>query len=149
MTPLIECDSNAGAAPLAEFSRSVIPRLELSPERWYAIYTCPRQEKYVARQLDERRIDCFLPLYRSWRRWKDRRKQIELALFPSYLFVRLVWRERLRVLDLPGVVRLVSFNGQPAPLPEEDIEILRQGLEQQIYAEPHPYLRVGRRSQWK
>jgi len=54
-------------------------------------------------------------------------------------------QQRLRILGLPGVVRLVSFNGQPAMLPEHDIETLRKGLDLQIYAEPHPHLRVGRR----
>ena len=53
--------------------------------------------------------------------------------------------QRLRILELPGVVRLVSFNGQPATLPEYEIETLRKGLDLQIYAEPHPYLHVGRR----
>ena len=42
-------------------------------------------------------------------------------------------------------MRLVSFNGEPAPLPEQDIEALRNGLEQGMYAEAHPYLRVGRK----
>jgi transcription termination/antitermination protein NusG len=114
-------------------------------ERWYAAYTSSRQEKQVARQLEERRIRCFLPLYRSWRRWADRRKQVDLALFPSYIFVKIELQNRLRVLELPGVVRFVSFNGQPAPLPEHDIETLRGGLENGICAEPHPYLTVGRR----
>ena len=112
---------------------------------WYAAYTSARHEKSVARQLEERSINCFLPLYRSWHHWADRRKQVELALFPSYVFVHIDPRERLRVLQLPGVVRLVSFNGRPAPLPETDIEGLRSGLEQGIYAQPHPYLRAGRR----
>lgn len=143
MTVQVDYDSRARTAPISEFSRSLLPEPEPRTERWYAAYTCSRYEKHVARQLQERRIDCFLPLYRSWRRWKDRRKQIELALFPSYVFVRMAWPERLRVLDLPGVVRLVSFNGRPAPLPDPEIEALRRGLEQRIYAEPHPYLRVG------
>jgi len=112
---------------------------------WYATYTRARHEKSVARQLQERNINCFLPLYKTWHRWADRRKQIELALFPSYVFVRIDPRERLRVLQLPGVVRLVSFDGKPAPLPEKEIDGLRNGLEQGIYAEPHPYLRAGRR----
>jgi len=114
-------------------------------ERWYAAYTCSRQEKSVAKQLDERQVQSFLPVYRSWRRWADRRKQIELALFPGDVFVRIALPERLRVLQVPGVVRLVSFNGEPAPLPEQDIEALRNGLEQGMYAEAHPYLRVGRK----
>ena len=116
-----------------------------STERWYAAYTCSRHEKSVARQLDERQVQSFLPVYRSWRRWADRRKQIELALFPGYVFVRIALPERLRVLEIPGVVRLVSFNGQPAPLPEHDIEALRNGLEQGMYAEAHPYLQAGRK----
>jgi transcription antitermination factor NusG len=112
---------------------------------WYAAYTTARHEKVVAQQLTERQVETFLPLYRSWHRWKDRRKLVELALFPSYVFVRISPREKLRVLQVSGVVHLVSFNGQLAELPETEINALRNGLENDIYAEPYPYLRVGRR----
>lgn len=112
---------------------------------WYATYTHARHEKKVAAQLEERGIDHFLPVYRSVRRWKDRRKELDLVLFPGYIFVRLTLRERLRVLQLPGVVRFVSFNGQPAALPGLEIEALRNALNQGVRAEHHPYLTVGRR----
>jgi len=112
---------------------------------WYALYTCPRHEKCVAQQIEQRSIPCFLPLYRSVRRWKDRRKELELALFPGYVFVHLALKDRLRVLQLPSAVRLVSFNGQPAILPEAEIEGLRQRLSRCGSMEPHPYLTVGRR----
>jgi transcription antitermination factor NusG len=112
---------------------------------WYALYTCPRHEKCVAQQIEQRSISCFLPLYRSVRRWKDRRKELELALFPGYVFVRLALKDRFRVLQLPSAVRLVSFNGQPAVLPEAEIEGLRQRLAHGGCVEPHPYLSVGRR----
>ena len=111
---------------------------------WYALYTCPRHEKCVAQQIEQRSISCFLPLYRSVRRWKDRRKELELALFPGYVFVRLAAEDRLRVLQLPSAVRLVSFNGQPAILPDAEIDGLRQRLTGGICVEPHPYLRVGK-----
>ena len=112
---------------------------------WYATYTHARHEKKVAQQLAERGIEHFLPVYRSVRRWKDRRKELDLVLFPGYVFVRLSLAQRLRVLQLPGVVRFVSFNGQPAALPGNDIEALRNGLIQGVRAEHHPYLTVGRR----
>jgi transcription antitermination factor NusG len=112
--------------------------------KWYALYTAPRHEKSVALQIEKRGIACFLPRYRSVRRWKDRRKELELVLFPSYVFVRMALQNRLQVLQLPGVVRLVSFNGQPATLPEDEIEVLRNRLSGGRF-EPHPYLRVGRR----
>ena len=130
----------ASAALLSE-----VTDVEQQAARWYAIYTSSRHEKVVANQLEERGIESFLPLYRSWHRWKDRRKLVELALFPSYVFVRMEAQKRLRVLQVPGVVNLVSFNGEPAALPEQEINALRSGLEHQVFAEPHPYLKVGRK----
>ena len=113
--------------------------------RWYTAYTNPRHEKQVAVQIDRKCIECFVPLYRSVRRWKDRRKELELPLFPGYVFVRMALRDRLQVLQLPGVVRFVSFRGKPAPLPTFEIEALRNGLAGKALAEPHPYLKVGHR----
>lgn len=113
--------------------------------RWYAIYTSARHEKVVARQLGERSIETFLPLYRSVNRWKDRRKLVEAALFPSYVFVRIAIEERLRVLEVPGVVSIVGSSGHFPALPDQEITTLRNGLENQVYAEPHPYLKVGRK----
>jgi transcription antitermination factor NusG len=116
---------------------------------WYAAYTSPRHEKSVAKQLEERRIDYFLPTYHSVRRWKDRRKEVDLVLFPGYVFVHIPLSDRLQVLQLPGVVRFVNFHGLPAALPENEIEALRSGLQNQIRMKSHPYLKVGRRVQVK
>jgi transcription antitermination factor NusG len=112
---------------------------------WYAAYTHARHEKKVAQQLKDRGIEHFLPVYSSVRRWKDRRKQLDLVLFPGYVFVHMQLAERLRVLELPGVVRFVCFNGQPAALLGDDVEALRNGLAHGVRAESHPYLTVGRR----
>jgi len=111
---------------------------------WYALYTCSRHEKRVAEQIEQRRISYFLPLYRSVRRWKDRRKELELALFPGYVFVHIDPKDRLQVLQLTGVVRFVSSNGQPVPLSDVEVESLK-GLASGVCAEPHPYLTAGRR----
>jgi transcription antitermination factor NusG len=114
-------------------------------ERWYAAYTCANHEKRVTAELARRTVEHFLPLYASVRRWKDRRVHLEMPLFPSYVFVRLALRNRLRVLQVPGIVRLVGFDGSPAPLPDEDLRILRIGLSQSSAVQPHPFLTVGRR----
>lgn len=113
--------------------------------RWYAAYTWARHEKCVVEQMRQRRLSGFLPLYRSVHRWKDRRKEIELALFPSYVFVQLVLKDRMRVLEIPGVVHIVSARGIPVPLAEREIESLRRGAEGSLRMEPHPYLQAGRR----
>lgn len=112
---------------------------------WYAAYTCAQHEKRVAAELRARELEHFLPLYSSMRRWKDRRVTLDMPLFPGYVFVRLALRDRLRVVQIPSVVRLVGFNGSPAALPDEEMEILREGLCQSLHVEPHPFLTVGRR----
>jgi transcriptional antiterminator NusG len=112
---------------------------------WYAAYTYAQHEKRVAEQLAQRDVEHLLPLYAAMHRWKDRRVRVESPLFPGYVFVRLVLQDRLRVLQVPGVVRLVGFGGLPSALPDDQIEILRSGLADQLHAEPHPFLVVGRR----
>jgi len=112
---------------------------------WYAAYTFAKHEKRVVRQLEERRIQSFLPTYRSVRRWKDRKKVLDLPLFPSYVFVQMNATSRLQLLSLPGVLGLVCFQGKPAPVDSDEIESLRQGLAESTIVHPHPYLKAGRR----
>ena len=71
--------------------------------------------------------------------------RLQLPLFPGYVFVRMAVVDRLRVLQVPGVVRIVGFNGQLAALPDGEIEGLKNGLAGGVHAEPYPYLTVGRR----
>jgi transcription antitermination factor NusG len=118
--------------------------LESTDENWYAVYTWARHEKKVAEQIRLRQLRGFLPLYRSIHRWKDRRKEVELALFPSYVFVHLALTHRLRVLQIPGVVGFVTVGSKPAPLPDPEIGPLLRGADGNVRIEPHPYLRVGR-----
>ena len=112
--------------------------------KWYALYTCPRHEKMVQQQLHAKTIECYLPLYRSLRRWNDRKALVDLPLFPGYLFVRIPLNARLRVLTVPGVIRIVSFNGKPASLTNDEIEALKASVGLHA-AEPYPYLAEGKR----
>lgn len=113
---------------------------------WLVAYTLPRHEKAVQEQLSLRGIESFLPLYSRASRWKDRMMHLQLPLFPCYVFARVPLRQRVRVLESPGVVRLVGFNGHPAALPDTEIESLQRALEARA-AEPYPYLTAGRRVQ--
>jgi transcription antitermination factor NusG len=133
----------AGSA--ADYSGAVALPVLGDEQHWYAAYTCAQHEKRVAAQLGMREVEHFLPLYHSARRWKDRRVNLQLPLFPGYVFVRLALRDRLRVVQIPSVVRLVGFNGLPTALQDEEVEILRSGLCENLCAEPHPLLTVGRR----
>lgn len=112
---------------------------------WRVASTSANHEKRVAEQLRVRELECFLPTYESLRQWNDRRVWLQLPLFPGYVFVRMCSRDRLRVVQVPGIARLVGFNGTMARLPDEEIEALKNGLATGVRAEPHRFLTVGRR----
>jgi transcription antitermination factor NusG len=112
--------------------------------KWCALYTCSRHEKIVHAQLTAKAVESYLPLYTSLRRWNDRRALVDLPLFPGYLFVRIPLSARLRVLTVPGVVRLVGFNGKLASLAEEEIQAIKTAVALKV-AEPCPYLVEGKR----
>ena len=120
--------------------KSVLPD---TSRRWYAAYTKPSHEKRVAEHLELRRIELFLPLYVSSRRWNNGcNVTLERPLFPGYVFVHIPASERVGVLELSGVLSIVGTARQPTPLPDEDIERFRCGLHL-VQAEPHPSLTVG------
>src|SRR5437773_11314800 len=125
----------------SEFDALHLPVSFVEPH-WYAAYTCANHEKRVAAELGLREVEHFLPLYSSVRRWKDRRVQLDLPLFPGYVFVRLALCDRLHVVQIPSVVRLVGFGGLPAALPDTEMEILRGGFGQSLRAEPHSFLTI-------
>lgn len=125
--------------------KNAIDPLSRSERRWFAVYTTCRHEKRVARHLQQRQIEHFLPLYRTQHRWKDgSRVLVDLPLFPGYVFVRIESRNRFGVLAVPGVVSMIGTASRPAALPDLEVEALRAGLDP-TRAEPHPLLIVGRR----
>src|SRR5688500_12879854 len=93
---------------------------------WYAIYTRSRHEKQVAAYLERQKIETYLPLRRAWSSRKDRKVTIEVPALPGYLFVRcpLYGETRALIKRASGVLRLVENAGQPARIPNEQIESL-------------------------
>jgi len=111
--------------------------------RWYAVWTRSRHEQVVRSQLEERHVVAFLPTLTRWSRWKDRRKQIVVPLFPGYVFARFELPQRLTVLRTPGVVSIVSFNGEPAPVPDHEIDAIRRLIASTLPYDPCPMIRTG------
>ena len=114
---------------------------------WYAVQTRSRHEKLVVRQLEGQGFVTFLPISRQMREWSDRRKLVELPLFPGYAFVQMIYRpeDRLRVLQTEGVVSFVGTSGQGIAIPEKQIEHIQTLLANKVPLESHPFLKVGQR----
>ena len=102
-----------------------------------------RHEQVVREQLERKQVEAFLPTVTRWSRWKDRKKKIDWPLFPGYCFARFNPRERLPILKCTGVVNIVSFEGEPAPIPEHEIDGIRQLVESELAYDPCPMIREG------
>ncbi|WP_396126768.1 transcription termination/antitermination protein NusG [Acidicapsa ligni] len=111
--------------------------------RWYAVTTQSRHEKVVTEHLKSRSIEAFLPVITTPSRWKDRRVLIDRPIFPGYVFTHIGLHERQNVFSIPGVVRMLSFNGKPAEIDDAEIEAVRICLTAGNKLEPHPFLKTG------
>ena len=110
---------------------------------WYAVRVRSCAEAVVVAGLVGRDLRTFLPSYGSPRRWSDRRKVVQVPLFPGYVFCRFNPNQRLPVLMTPGVVGIVSCGTQPEPIPDIEVDSIRTMVESRMQLHQNPYLSVG------
>lgn len=100
----------------------------MEQQTWYAIYTKSRTEIRVAEQMKGNGFTVYLPMVKTLRQWSDRKKKVEIPLIRSYVFVKVSEREYYDILNTPGVVRYVTFDGKAAPIPEKQILALQMAV---------------------
>ena len=113
--------------------------------KWYAVHTRSRHEKQVDLFLSERGVETFLPLVHTLSRRRDRKKYVDIPLFPGYLFV---FAEKERLYDVKytrGVTRIIGTDlGVPTPIPDKQILDIKSVMETEVRLDPFPYLKKGR-----
>ena len=129
--------STAWAAPVAERWSSPYP--------WYAVRTRSNHEKLTTAVLAGKGYEHYCPTYRVRRRWSDRVVVTELPIFSGYVFCRFDVKQRLPILTTPGVVSVVGFGLEPAPIDDSEIAAIQTVLESGLTAEPCPFLKEGQR----
>ena len=126
-----------------EYGTEIARALPMQTVSWFAVIVKPRHEKSAAAGLRSKGFNEFLPLYSSRRRWSDRVQQVELPLFPGYVFCQFSTDQRTGVLRTGGVVGVVGFGTGPAQVEESQIEAIRTILRSGYPVQPWPYLHVG------
>ena len=113
--------------------------------QWFAVQTRYRYEQRVANDLAAKGLEDYLPVLHEVHEWKDRRKRLKVPAFDGYLFVRFeaTQRNRVRVLETSGVVRLLGHQGELEAVPDSEIESLRLSLTSGAPCMRHPYLANG------
>ena len=112
-------------------------------KKWLAVYTKPRHEKTVEKELQKKGCEVYLPILKERRKWSDRKKWVEFPLFRSYIFVRTEIKNALFVLQTLGVVKVVKFGGEVAVVQDENIEAIKLMIEGGYNPEPLNYFIKG------
>jgi transcription antitermination factor NusG len=110
---------------------------------WFAIQVKTCAEKAATTVLQYKGYECFLPLGKSKRRWSDRIKELEVPLFPGYLFCRFDPYARLPILKTPGVIQVLGIGKNLTPVDDDEIEALQCVGKTGLPVEPWPFLQVG------
>ena len=110
---------------------------------WFAILARTGREKNATILLENAGYECYLPAMKFMRKWSDRLKEIELPLFPGYLFCRMNRQNRLPVLMTPGVIQIVGVGKTPIPVDEQEVAAIQRVGKSGISIMPWPYLQVG------
>jgi transcription antitermination factor NusG len=114
---------------------------------WYAVWSRSRHEKMVASALTNVGVTTFLPLVSEMHRWSDRRKSVDVPLFPGYVFVQIPnsAEAQLQVLKTSGVVQFVGNRQGAVPIQDKEINDVRAVLERRVSFSPYPFLQLGQR----
>jgi transcription antitermination factor NusG len=112
---------------------------------WFAVKVRARSEDVAAQLLRAKGYDCLLPTYLERRRYSDRVKDVQLALFPGYVFCQFDPIYRLPVVTTPMVQEVVSFGRMACPVAEDEVRAIQQIIASRSLARPWPYLRAGQK----
>jgi transcription antitermination factor NusG len=112
---------------------------------WFALRVRSRYENTVATILGGKGYEWLLPRYKSRRPWSDRIKEIQLPLFPGYIFCRFDLQHRLPILTTPGVVTVVGIGKRPVPIDDAEITAIQAAVRSGLPSRPWPFLQIGQR----
>lgn len=105
---------------------------------WYALYVRSRAEKKVYTKLLDMGYEAYLPLITQMKKWSDRRKLVEEPLFKSYLFVKVDIKKYYDVLEVPGIVRFVTFERKAVVVPQNQINAIKKYCDDYTEEEEKP-----------
>lgn len=142
---IVNPDTEVSVAPFEPVQSGNMPPDSVAAFPWYGVRVKSRFEFVTARLLRQKGFEEFLPLYRSKRVWSDRVKELDVPLFPGYVFCRFDTGRLLEVLTTAGVVHVISVGRQPIPVEKTEMDAVRSICVSGLTARPWPFLESGRR----
>lgn len=111
--------------------------IQINTPQWFPVYVKSRQEKVAEAELIHRGYEVYLPIWLQKRRWSDRWKTVGSPLFPGYIFIHTSKNQKFPILEVLNIVNFISFKGEPATIPDIQIEAIRRFLERPESLQTH------------
>ena len=115
---------------------------------WYAVWTHSHFEQSVSQQLSAKGFSAFLPEMSVWSKRRGEQRLIRVPMFPGYLFVRdeMGKESYIEILKSRGVVRILEDGWtRLTPVPDSEIDAIRQVVEAEVPVFAHEHLAHGDR----
>ena len=113
--------------------------------KWHVVYTRPKLERLISTQIYKMGFETYLPLYTVIKQWSDRKKKIEVPLFPNYIFVKIHGHQRCSILGIYGLVSFVSVEKKPVILPDNQINTIRKIMNSDFDVAVDDYFQKGQK----
>jgi transcription antitermination factor NusG len=110
---------------------------------WYALQIRPHREAVAGEGLRLKGYEVFVPTYSDRRFRSGRIRKTELPLFPGYLFCRCGDSSAGKIVTTPGVIRMLSLNGAPVQIPDEEVERIQRIVSSQLYCQAWRFVADG------
>ena len=100
--------------------------------QWVALYTKPRAEKQVEKNLLKEGYVVYLPIVRELHTWSDRKKWVEVPLIKSYVFAKITSRQEFMIRNVAGVSFLLKFKENVLTIPESEIQMMKDFIASKV-----------------
>jgi len=99
---------------------------QINTYNWYVLYTKPRNEKKATARLQQAGYEVYCPLIKTVHQWSDRKKKVQIPMFPSYIFIFINEKNRQLPLQDPGIIKYVYYASQPAIIRDIEIQAIKE-----------------------
>jgi transcriptional antiterminator RfaH len=96
--------------------------------KWFVLYTKSNFEIKVSEKLNNNGIEAYCPVYTEIKQYSDRKKKVVKPLLKSYVLVKIKEKDRVKVFEIPGVLRYLYWLGKPATVRDQEINMMEEYL---------------------
>lgn len=94
--------------------------------RWFAVYTRSKCEKKALAGLIKKGIRAYVPLLKYTRIYGRKKRNVELPLISSYVFVKITKDQYVKVIEMSEILCFVRFSNNLISIPDHEIQLLQK-----------------------